>query len=274
MALCAGTYRDWRPRVREHNSPPVAVVLAAGAGTRLGAAQSRIPKPLTNLLGVPLLNRALRSVQAAGIERAVVVAGYRAELVEAQARAAAASLGLQVTVVTNPRWLTGNGSSLLAAAPHVPSRCIVVMADHLTPPAFLRLLVDSTEGTAGLLVVDPNPDTVHDLDDATKVRFTGSRIVAIGKQLDPFDAVDTGAFLFDHRIFEALRTASAAGHDELSAAVQRLADDRLMHSVPSDGSFWCDIDTLEDLAFASRALQHEQLRAIAASPEQAALAGK
>ena len=61
MALCAGIYRDWRPRVREHNSPAVAVVLAAGAGTRLGAAQSRIPKPLTNLLGVPLLNRALRS---------------------------------------------------------------------------------------------------------------------------------------------------------------------------------------------------------------------
>ncbi|MBT5774004.1 MAG: NTP transferase domain-containing protein [Dehalococcoidia bacterium] len=260
--------------MREYNSPPVAVVLAAGAGTRLGAAQSRIPKPLTNLRGVPLLNRALHSVQAAGIERAVVVAGYRAELVEAQARSAATSLDLDVTVVTNPRWMTGNGSSLLAAAPHVPSRCIVVMADHLTPPSFLRLLVDSTEDAAGLLVVDSNPDSVHDLDDATKVRLTASRIVAIGKQLQPFDAVDTGAFLFDRRIFDSLRTASAAGHDELSAAVQRLADDGLMHAVPSDGSFWCDIDTPEDLAFASRALDHEQRQPIAASPEQAALAGK
>ena len=127
---------------------------------------------------------------------------------------------------------------------------------------------------AGLLVVDSNPDSVHDLDDATKVRLTASRIVAIGKQLQPFDAVDTGAFLFDRRIFDSLRTASAAGHDELSAAVQRLADDGLMHAVPSDGSFWCDIDTPEDLAFASRALDHEQRQPIAASPEQAALAGK
>lgn len=258
----------------EYNSPPVAVVLAAGAGTRIGAAQSRIPKPLTNLRGVPLFNRALRSVQAAGIERAVVVVGYRAELVEAQARDAATSVGLDLTVVTNPRWMTGNGSSLLAAAPHVPSRCIVVMADHLTPPSFLRLLVDSTEHAAGLLVVDSNLDTVHDLDDATKICLTRCRIVAIGKHLDPFDAVDTGAFLFDQRIFEALRTASAAGHDELSAAVQRLADDGLMHAVPSDGSFWCDIDTPGDLAFASRALEHELCRDSAASPEQAALADK
>jgi choline kinase len=260
--------------VREYNSPSVAVVLAAGAGTRIGAAQSRIPKPLTNLRRVPLLNRALRSVQSAGIERAVVVVGYRAELVQTQAREAAASLGLQITVVTNPHWMTGNGSSLLAAAPHVTSRCIVVMADHLTPPSFLRLLVDSNEDTAGLLVVDPESDTVYDLDDATKVRLTGSRIVAIGKQLKHFDAIDTGAFLFDRRIFQALRTASAAGHDELSAAVQHLANDGLMHSVLSDGSFWCDIDTPEDLAFASRALEHELRRDSPASPEQAAIAGK
>jgi choline kinase len=260
--------------VSEHNSPPVAVVLAAGAGTRIGSARSRIPKPLTNLNGVPLLNRALRSVQSAGIEHAVVVVGYRAELVQTQARGAAAALDFPVTVVTNPHWMSGNGSSLLAAAPHVASRCIVVMADHLTPPSFLRLLVGSTEDTAGLLVVDPEPDTVRDLNDATKVRLTGRRIVSIGKQLEDFDAVDTGAFLFDRRIFQALRTASAAGHDELSAAVQHLADDGLMYAVPSDGSFWCDIDTPEDLVFASRALERVPRRDSAASPEQAAFAGK
>ena len=251
-----------------------AVVLAAGAGTRLGARQSGVPKPLAAVLGVSLLDRALRSVQAAGIDRAVVVVGYRAELVAAQAHTAAASLDLDLTVVRNRRWMSGNGSSLLAAAPYVPARCLVVMADHLIPPSFIRLLTETTEGAAGLLVVDPRPDTVHDLDEATKVRLDGSRIAAIGKQLEPFDAVDTGAFLFDRRIFEALRDEIALGRGELSAAVQRLAADGLMHAVPSDGSFWCDVDTPEDLSFARRTLEREMHREILASREQAVAAGK
>ena len=263
--------------MRVPNTTSVAVVLAAGAGTRLGAEQSRVPKPLTALLGVSLLDHALRSVRAAGIDRAVVVVGYRAELVAAQAHTAAASLGLDLVVVRNRRWMSGNGSSLLAAAPYVPARCLVVMADHLIPPSFIRLLTETTEtteGAAGLLVVDPRPDTVHDLDEATKVRLQGSRIAAIGKQLEPFDAVDTGAFLFDRRIFEALRDEIALGRGELSAAVQRLAADGLMHAVPSDGSFWCDVDTPEDLSFARRTLEREMHREILASREQAVAAGK
>jgi choline kinase len=252
------------------NTMHVAVVLAAGAGTRLGAEQSRVPKPVTSLLGISLLERALRSVQAAGIDRAVVVVGYRAELVAAQAHTAAASLDLDLTVVRNRRWMSGNGSSLLAAAPYVPARFLVVMADHLIPPSFIDLLTETTMGSAGQLVVDTRPDTVQDIDEATKVRLEGSRIAAIGKKLDPFDAVDTGAFLFDRRIFDALRDEISLGRGELSVAVQRLAADGLMHAVPSDGSFWCDVDTPEDLAVARRVLE----RQILASREQAVAAGK
>lgn len=251
-----------------------AVVLAAGAGTRLSAERSGVPKPLTALLGVSLLDRALRSVYAAGLDRAVVVVGYRAELVAAQARTAAASLDIELTIVRNRRWMSGNGSSLLAAAPYVPARCVVLMADHLTPPSFIRLLTQTNDGTSGLLVVDRRPHTIHDLDEATKVRLDDTRISAIGKRIEPFDAVDTGAFAFDRRIFELLRDEIALGHGELSAAVQRLADDGQMHAVPSDGSFWCDVDTPADLAVARRVLEREMHREILASREQATVAGK
>ncbi len=252
----------------------VAVILAAGAGTRLGAEQSRVPKPLTAVLGVPLLDRALQSVHLAGIDRVVVVVGHRAEIVAAHARATSDALDLDLAIVHNQHWMIGNGSSLLAAAPQVPARCIVLMADHLTPPSFVRLLSEATDGAAGTLVVDPRPDTVHDIVEATKVRLDGSRIAAIGKQIEPFDAVDTGVFLFDQRIFEVLRAEIAIGHGELSAAVQRLADDGLMHVVPSDGSFWCDVDTPGDLAFARRALERELQRESVTSRERAAIAGK
>jgi UDP-N-acetylglucosamine diphosphorylase / glucose-1-phosphate thymidylyltransferase / UDP-N-acetylgalactosamine diphosphorylase / glucosamine-1-phosphate N-acetyltransferase / galactosamine-1-phosphate N-acetyltransferase len=50
-----------------------AVVLAAGAGTRLGELGRRYSKPMVPLNGRPLIDWVLRRLQAAGIERVIVV---------------------------------------------------------------------------------------------------------------------------------------------------------------------------------------------------------
>jgi CTP:molybdopterin cytidylyltransferase MocA len=56
-----------------------AVVLAAGSGSRFGG-----PKQLAELDGVPLLEHALRAVEAVpAIERTVVVLGARADEIRA-----------------------------------------------------------------------------------------------------------------------------------------------------------------------------------------------
>lgn len=60
--------------------PPVAVVLAAGQGTRM---KSDLPKVLCRVLGRPMIEFVLDALAASGIERAIVVVGYRAEDVQA-----------------------------------------------------------------------------------------------------------------------------------------------------------------------------------------------
>ena len=54
---------------------PLAVVLAAGKGTRM---ESDLPKVLCRVLGRPMIDWVLEAVTAAGVERAVAVIGYRA----------------------------------------------------------------------------------------------------------------------------------------------------------------------------------------------------
>ena len=54
---------------------PLAVVLAAGKGTRM---ESDLPKVLCSVLGRPMIDWVLEAVTAAGVERAVAVIGYRA----------------------------------------------------------------------------------------------------------------------------------------------------------------------------------------------------
>jgi bifunctional UDP-N-acetylglucosamine pyrophosphorylase / glucosamine-1-phosphate N-acetyltransferase len=57
-------------------SDAVAVVLAAGMGTRM---KSDLPKVLCPLLGRPMIEFVLDALAAAGVERIIAVVGYRAD---------------------------------------------------------------------------------------------------------------------------------------------------------------------------------------------------
>lgn len=58
---------------------PLAIVLAAGKGTRM---KSELPKVLCEAAGRPLVEYVLDTLRDAGVERLVAVVGYKAELVE------------------------------------------------------------------------------------------------------------------------------------------------------------------------------------------------
>ncbi|MEX0794693.1 MAG: NTP transferase domain-containing protein [Pirellulaceae bacterium] len=59
----------------------VAVVLAAGKGTRMG---SDLPKVLVPVLGRPMIEYVLKALDKAGVTRKIVVVGHQADLVREQ----------------------------------------------------------------------------------------------------------------------------------------------------------------------------------------------
>src|SRR5215470_13748284 len=79
-----------------------AVLLAAGAGTRLGGR----PKALLELAGVPLILRQLIALSGGGVDEVVVVLGHHAEAVEAAVRQ------FPITLVRNPSPDDGQTSSV------------------------------------------------------------------------------------------------------------------------------------------------------------------
>lgn len=62
---------------------PIAVVLAAGRGTRM---KSDLPKVLFPVLGRPMIHWVLDSLEKAGIHQTIVVVGYRADDVKEELR--------------------------------------------------------------------------------------------------------------------------------------------------------------------------------------------
>jgi MurNAc alpha-1-phosphate uridylyltransferase len=63
-----------------------AMVLAAGLGTRMRPITETLPKPLVEIAGRALLDRALDALEAVGVTRAVVNVHHLADLIEAHCR--------------------------------------------------------------------------------------------------------------------------------------------------------------------------------------------
>jgi choline kinase len=229
----------------------VAVVLAAGRGARIQGSGAVI-KPLVELCGRPILLRTLDTLQAAGIERTLVVLGYMAPVVEG-VLARATWPGMSVGTAVNPAWEKSNGLSVLAASHGVPDRFIVAMADHLLDHRIVTLALDANPGCGVVLCVDRKLDTVFDIDDATRVRTSDGRIHAIGKHLSEYDAVDTGVFHCSAGFTSALRAIhDRTGDCSMSDGVQALASQGLATAADIGSLVWQDIDTGEMLLEAGR----------------------
>jgi CTP:molybdopterin cytidylyltransferase MocA len=113
------------------------LLLAAGAGRRFGS-----PKALVPLGGKLFVESAAELLKAAGCDPVVVVLGAQADVVRAKA-----SLD-GVTVVDNPHWDTGMGSSLRTGLHAVGLADAVVVLPVDTPGvtvAALHRLMDLAE---------------------------------------------------------------------------------------------------------------------------------
>ena len=230
---------------------PPAVILAAGEGHRLNGLNGGSPKPLTPVLGLTLLERVILSCKEVGVLEFYVVIGYRSRIIVPYLKALEQRLSVLIQPVENPNWREGNGS----AAPYINRSFFLLMCDHLFDPAILRLLlVAGINTTDCLLAVDRHSERVFDLDDATKVELDRDVITGIGKEKTSFDAVDTGLFLCQPSLFDALEVARNRGQHFLSAGLVELIRSREFRAVTIGERFWFDVDTPKSLGRAKRAL--------------------
>ena len=236
-------------------STDTALILAAGNGSRLRTVTGSLPKPLATFNGKPLLEHIIIGAQNAGVQRFVIVLGYRGDTIRSWV-AERHFRGLQIEFVENPDYkYKANGVSLLKARHLLPEPFLLLMADHIfeseTAAALLRQRVE--EGGT-ILAVDRKLNDIFDMDDATKVRCIADYIIDIGKQLTKFDAVDTGMFLCTPAIFSALDQATIDGNCSLSDGLRIQAANRKLRAFDIGDGLWQDVDTPEALAYGTNVL--------------------
>ena len=230
-----------------------AILLAAGEGSRLRSAAPF--KPLCTVAGRSLLAHALDGLAEAGLQRAIVVLGYGGD--EIAAHIAARQWPLAVETVVNAEYRSPNGTSVLAAEPLVGGEdALLAMCDHLVEPALYARVADAGAAGGARLGVDRRLDSGWiDLDDVTRVRTAGERIIAIGKDLEPYDCFDTGVFAIGPALFDALRDLETPS---LTEGIRILAGEGRALTVDCGGLSWIDVDDQAALDKAERWAAVEQ----------------
>ena len=223
------------------------LIIAAGQGTRLK--KKGEVKPLVSLLGVPLIERVIRSAIEGGATEFYVVTGYQEILITNFLKSLEERLQISLTLIHNDEWQAENGLSVLKARDIINDQFLLLMADHLFDPDIIRSLLDHplNEGDVLLAVDTDTQNSLVDMEDVTKVHIQNGKILNIGKTIDEFNGFDTGCFLCTTAIFEAIEEAQNIHHDTtLSGAIRVLGERQHAKAVPTQ-KFWIDVD--DDQAF-------------------------
>jgi choline kinase len=226
-----------------------AVVLMAGSGSRLRGSDETFLKPLVPLLGRPVVSYTIDALTKAGIRRINAIVGFEAERLKAAVKRLMPP-ELKVRFIENSDWQKQNGISLLAAADYVTAPFLLTMSDHLFDNAIIEHLLASAASDYLCLAIDRKIDSIFDLNDAMKVQTRGDRVIAIGKNLENYDAIDTGLFLCPLEIFKYLERAKRNGDCSLADGVRLMAQDNKVQAVDIGDAWWQDIDTPAMLACA------------------------
>jgi len=212
-----------------------AVVLAAGEGTRLRPLTRNRPKPMLPAADRPILEHVCDALVDAGVDRLVLVVGYRRERV--QKHFGPSYRSTPVEYVTQRKQL-GSGHALLQARRAVDSPLLVVNGDRLIDADAVRAVADGYEGADATVAVTERADAGR----YGAVRLRGRSLEEIVEKPDTDDyrLINAGVYAFGADIFEAIEeTPRQEGELALTDTIARLVDRRQVRAVRTEG-LWVD----------------------------------
>lgn len=216
----------------------IAVIPAAGEGTRLRPHTHTLPKVLVDVAGQPILGHILDQLVAAGIERVVLIVGYLGELVEEYVEK---NFRLQAHFVEQEER-KGLGHAVSLARPHVgDDPCLIIYGDTIFDVDLPAMLADSPSLIGVKPVEDPRRFGVVEVDGRRITRLvekpdapkSNLAIVGLNKIIDSaamFEAIH-------HLVQHDLRTK---GEYQLTDAFQRMIEVGVrMETFPVENWFDC-----------------------------------
>jgi len=239
--------------------PSIALILAAGRGTRLIPMTNEMPKCLVKVLGKNLLTYQLEAIQLSGIKDVIIVVGYHGTKIVDFIESEGFNKKLNFTFVENKKFdKTASCYSLWLSKEHLKNSYIHLNSDLIFQPELLLKLIADKRNNG--IITSKNIKVEKDM-----VRFVtkGERIVKLGKYseiqkangflIGPAKFSSSAAkVLIDHI---ALEISQGILNNANYLAFGKILDKIRFYSISAEDYFWKEIDTLEDIKKAGYLLE-------------------
>lgn len=157
-------------------SLPVAL-LAGGLATRIRPITQKIPKALVDINGEPFINHQLRLLKSHGIEKVVICAGYKGEMIE-EVIGDGAAFGIDVQYSYDWPLLLGTAGALKLALPKLGDAFFVLYGDSYLRCDYLAIgNAFAASGQPALMTVFLNEGKW----DTSNVEYAGDMIIKYSK---------------------------------------------------------------------------------------------
>ena len=249
-----------------------AIILAAGAGLRLGQHTKDIPKALLDLNGKSILERQISLLREYGVNEIFVVTGYQREK----------HILKDIGYIFNSRYSeTEQLASMMVARTKIFDDILVIFGDIVFDGQILQQILASDDDIAIAIDLDweksynerpDNPKTLADkvlidrkkiLQISAKVKSLDMKNQQIGEFLGIIKLSPNGSKIIIKKYEELEKSHIGKFHDadsleraKLVDILQELIDSKVDIFPISISGKWCEIDTPKDLERARKIFQN------------------
>ncbi len=219
------------------------MILCGGLGTRLGALTAQTPKPLLKVGDAPFLAILIQELTRYGVDRILLLAGFRAELIQTFADEVASTLGRPVEIEVSVEPVqAGTGGALVHARGRLDETFYLCNGDSFLdmPLTGLARLLSDPAALAALALRAVDNGSRYGV-----VELNGERITRFGArgQSDSPAFINGGVYLMRRELVDRLAAVSSLEQD----LFPRLAEEGSLRGRVVEG-FFIDIGVPEDFA--------------------------
>ncbi len=232
----------------------IAIILAAGIGSRLKPETCSRPKCLVEVLGKPILEYQLTALESTSVRDIVIVSGYKSHEIERYIKKR--KNRKNVTIIINDNYeCTNNMYSLFLALSSIDLKeydyYFVINGDVVIEPKIAKALDNVNISTIAV-------DTSLYLDESMKVTIVNGKITNISKNIPIKESNGVSIDFYGFRqtdmmkLFEVIKRQYIDKNDLgkwTEVAIQKALQDDVLVMVPKDitGLIWWEIDNEIDL---------------------------
>lgn len=205
------------------------VILAAGRGRRLEPVTLAHSKAMTPILGVPIVERLIKSFSLTGIKRFIVVRAPHDTLLEKTLAGLNGYDNMEIVtcIQHEPK---GTADALGCARELVEKDFILTSCDNLYPEIHFQRLVNEWMEQRPSAILTLGSIKPGDLDKAAGVRLKGKEVTEIkekpGEGSGQWDAISKFLFVLDRSVLEQLDRVkeSRRGEKEMQSAIEQMVE--------------------------------------------------